>query len=293
MPWSTTGHDVHLLIPAEAPDIPWEALARQYGVNHPFRIQRLTSRRVLRRLDFVWYAHAAARRLEADLVYTWLPQSAALESWLRTPVVLEMHADVAGVFGAWWLRQFWAGSGRRRLLVTTEALRKALERSTRIEFPDASVQVAPNGVDLERYVDLPQPAEARKQLHLADAITVGFTGHFYPGRGIDLLFELAQDASECAIPVGGRNARGRGALAPEVGCRAPDERDADGLRGEQPSAALSGGGRHSGDAVWPASGGKQWTGYLGSDQPDEDVRVHGCGPRHHHGRSAGDSRSAG
>jgi glycosyltransferase involved in cell wall biosynthesis len=103
-----------------------------------------------------------------------------------------MHADVAGAFGAWWLRRFWSGSGKQRLLVTTEALRKALERSTRIQFPDACVRIAPNGVDLERYLVLPQPAEARKQLRLADALTVGFTGHFYPGRGIDLLFELAQ-----------------------------------------------------------------------------------------------------
>lgn len=186
------GHDVHLLIPAETPDVPWEALASRYGVNHPFPIRRLPSRRGLRRLDFVWYAHAAARTLRADLIYTWLPQSAALESWLRRPVVLEMHADVAGAFGAWWLRRFWSGSGKQRLLVTTEALRKVLERSTRIQFPDAGVQIAPNGVDLERYVALPPPAEARKQLHLADALTVGFTGHFYPGRGIDLLFELAQ-----------------------------------------------------------------------------------------------------
>jgi glycosyltransferase involved in cell wall biosynthesis len=175
-----TGHDVHLLIPAETTDVSWEALARQYGVNHPFRIQRLPSRRVLRRLDFVWYAHSAARTLAADLIYTWLPQSAALEAWLRTPVVLEMHADVAGAFGAWWLRRFWAGSGMRRLLVTTGALRKALEGSTRIRFPNACVQVAPNGVDLERYVDLRQ---RRAQAIAPCGCTHSkFTGRFYrPG----------------------------------------------------------------------------------------------------------------
>ena len=187
-----TGHDVNLLIPAETPDVAWDALARQYGVNQPFPIQRLPSLRVLRRLDFVWYAASAARTLSADLIYTWLPQSAALASWRRMPVVLEMHADVAGAFGAWWLRRFWAGSGKKRLLVTTVALREALENSTRIQFPSPCVQVAPNGVDLERYRDLPQPTEARRRLGLADAVTVGFTGHFYAGRGVDLLFKLAQ-----------------------------------------------------------------------------------------------------
>jgi glycosyltransferase involved in cell wall biosynthesis len=59
-------------------------------------------------------------------------------------------------------------------------------------FPKASVVVAPNGVDLERYANVPDAAEARARLHLAEAFTAGFTGHFYPGRGTDLLFELAR-----------------------------------------------------------------------------------------------------
>jgi len=78
------------------------------------------------------------------------------------------------------------------LLVTTQALRKALERSTRLQFPDEAVQVAPNGVNLERYANLPSPVEARRQLNLKDSLTVGFTGHFYAGRGVDLLFEVAR-----------------------------------------------------------------------------------------------------
>jgi glycosyltransferase involved in cell wall biosynthesis len=78
------------------------------------------------------------------------------------------------------------------MTVTTSALRKALERSTRLQFPNESVIVAPNGVELEKYDGLPHPAEARRQLNLPEGPTVGFTGHIYPGRGADLLFELAQ-----------------------------------------------------------------------------------------------------
>ena len=51
--------------------------------------------------------------------------------------------------------------------------------------------MAPNGVDLDRYTNLPDPAEARRQLNLKEGFTAGFTGHFYAGRGMDLLFELA------------------------------------------------------------------------------------------------------
>jgi glycosyltransferase involved in cell wall biosynthesis len=39
---------------------------------------------------------------------------------------------------------------------------------------------------------LPDAAEARHQLGLEDKLTVGFTGHIYPGRGADLLFGLAK-----------------------------------------------------------------------------------------------------
>jgi glycosyltransferase involved in cell wall biosynthesis len=189
------GHDLRVFAPAEAKTAGWDELSEHYGLQNEFRMQWLPSVRLLKRLDFIWYAQSAARRFNADLIYTWLPQSAALGLRGGYPVILEMHADVTGRLGAWWLRQFWGAHGRRRLLVTTRALRKALERSTRLRFPDAAVQVAPNGTNLERYAGLPEPAEARRKLNLRQGPTAGFTGHFYAGRGMELLFELA-----CALP---------------------------------------------------------------------------------------------
>jgi glycosyltransferase involved in cell wall biosynthesis len=186
------GHALCVFAPVETQPVPWDDLARQYGLTHPYQIQWLPSYRPLKRLDFVWYAQSAAQKFKADLIYTWLPQSAVAGLWQRYPVILEMHADATGHLGAWWLRQFWKQEGRKRLLVTTQALRKALERSTRLTFPAEAVQVAPNGVDLDRYKNLPEPVEARRQLKLKEGPTVGFTGHFYAGRGMDLLFELAR-----------------------------------------------------------------------------------------------------
>jgi len=84
------------------------------------------------------------------------------------------------------------------MTVTTQALRKALERSTGFIIPEGggfeneAAIVAPNGVDLENYKNLPDPSSARRQLNLKDGLTVGFTGHIYPGRGADLLFDLAR-----------------------------------------------------------------------------------------------------
>ncbi len=189
---TASGHELLLIAPAEAPGMAWPELAKHYGLSHRFDVRWLHSVRALKRFDFVWYAQSAAQRFKPDLIYTWLPQSAVFSLWRGFPTLLEMHADVAGHLGAWWLQRFWSARGRKRMLVTTRALRSALERSTGMSFPDEAVQVAPNGVDLERYADLPDAARARLELGLPDCPTAGFTGHFYEGRGMDLLFSLAQ-----------------------------------------------------------------------------------------------------
>ena len=60
-------------------------------------------------------------------------------------------------------------------------------------FSPEELQVAPNGTDPERYQGLPQPEEARRQLGLPQVFTVGYTGHFYPGRGMNLLTGVAKN----------------------------------------------------------------------------------------------------
>ena len=194
------GHELRMFAPAETEPATQESLLAHYGLRLIPDLELLPSSKRLKRFDFIIHAQRAAKRFNADLIYTWLPQSAVLALWAGYPVVLEMHADVSGIMGAWWLRQFWKARGRtpfRRMTVTTSALRNALERSTNLPERSRRVMndaliVAPNGVELEKYDGLPSPVEARHQLNLPDGLTVGFTGHIYPGRGADLLFELAK-----------------------------------------------------------------------------------------------------
>ncbi len=185
------GHEIRMFAPAETEPATRESLMTHYGLRLAPRLDLLPSIRLFKRLDFVVRAQNAAEKFGAELIYTWLPQSAVFALMRKDPVVLEMHADVAGN-GAWWLRQFWKRPGRKLMTVTVSALRNALERSSRIRFEDESLLVAPNGVELEKYDGLPNPSEARHQLDLPEGLTVGFTGHIYPGRGADLLFELAK-----------------------------------------------------------------------------------------------------
>jgi glycosyltransferase involved in cell wall biosynthesis len=186
------GHVVRIFAPREVDVTSPEALREHYGLRLSPDLHLLPSIKRLKRFDFLFYAQRAARTFDADLIYTWLPQSAVLALWRGLPAILEMHADLTGKLGPWWFRQFWRSAGRKRMVVTARALQNALERSAGFSFERERVIVAPNGVDLERYQNLPSPSEARRRLNLKDGLAVGFTGHIYPGRGADLLFELAR-----------------------------------------------------------------------------------------------------
>ena len=127
---------IRMYAPAETEPVSPELLMTHYGLRLAPHLELLPSERHLKRFDFIIHAQRAAKKFGADLIYTWLPQSAVLGLWSGYPVVLEMHADVAGTMGAWWLRQFWKAKGHKIMTVTTSALRNALERSTKLQFKD-------------------------------------------------------------------------------------------------------------------------------------------------------------
>ena len=197
------GHETILLVPANPqpairnPSISLRTspqLAAHYGLTTPFEIQPIRCCAwlpVKDRRTFPWTAVRRARRLKADLLYTWPVQSAALGLLAGLPVMLEMHDFPAGRFGQLWYRLFLRLPGKKRLLPITHALRRELERRYRSALPDEQVVIAPDGVDLERYEHLPDPQPARRQLGLPLSPTVVCTGHLYAGRGAGIFLTLA------------------------------------------------------------------------------------------------------
>jgi glycosyltransferase involved in cell wall biosynthesis len=76
-----------------------------------------------------------------------------------------------------------------------------------LRLPEEQTIIAPDGVDIERYCDLPQTDSARRQLNLPEAPTVLCTGHLYAGRGADLFLKLAEKFPQARfVWVGGRPA---------------------------------------------------------------------------------------
>jgi glycosyltransferase involved in cell wall biosynthesis len=199
----------------------WDELAHHYGLQHAFAVDWLYSHPRLRRYDFSWRAMRWADGWQADLVYTRLPQAAALASQQGKATVLEMHDFPQGKLGPWLFRRFLNGKGARKLVVITQALAVDLSRRFGRKLTEPFTVIAADGVDLERYEHLPQPAEARQLLltqNQAEAssllerlsperFTLGYTGHLYPGRGRELLLELAKRLPEVAFLVVGGETR--------------------------------------------------------------------------------------
>ena len=202
--FTQVGHTVSLLVPGERPEgLQPVILQKNYGLQTLFNIEWLP---VGNRRLFPWTAVRHARHLDADLLYAWPIQAAALGLLNGMPSMLEMHDFPAGSFGPYWFRFFLSLGGRKRLLPITNALRRALEE----KYPPLSAEqviVAPDGVDLERYPPLADPDAARRELGLPEIMTVLCTGHLYEGRGAGLFLALAEKFRQVSfIWVGGRSA---------------------------------------------------------------------------------------
>jgi glycosyltransferase involved in cell wall biosynthesis len=211
------GHAVTLIVPFQVAPVPekdhtqihgenrWLELATFYGLQKEFQVEYLPS--ASRRLFFL-SAVRRAKSLKPDLLYVWPLPSAVLGLMNGLPVVLELHDLPSGRVGPLWFRYFRDFKGKKRLAVITSALKEALaERygaylrgitgASAGRSPD--VVLAPNGVEPERFEQLPGQAEARRTLGLPEAPTVVCTGHLYAGRGVELFSQLAASFQEKGV----------------------------------------------------------------------------------------------
>ena len=170
--------------------VDWPALQHHYGLTVEFPLTWLPTNPHFRGYDYALRAVRFARRLRADLLYTRHPQTAALSSLLGQPTLFEIH-DLPQGTGKRLLHAFLAGRGNRRLIAITHALANDLNT----QYAIRNLLILPDGVDLSRYQNLPNPTDARAALPVprppSSIFTLGYTGHLYPGRGTGLILALA------------------------------------------------------------------------------------------------------
>jgi glycosyltransferase involved in cell wall biosynthesis len=200
---ASLGHEVRLAVPTADParaveGRQWDDLARHYGLQTRFVVEWLPASPRLRRYDFGLRSVGWARKWKADLLYTRLPQAAAIGSLAGMPSIYETHDIPQGALGPLLFRAFLNGRGKRRLVVITQSLLGDLANKLGVPAEEPFTLVAPDGVDLSRYASLPEKEEARRLISESlrvdlesDAFMAGYTGHLYNGRGIELLLSVA------------------------------------------------------------------------------------------------------
>lgn len=194
------GHQVCVLVPDPTGDkMPgWESLSRHYGLQHPFDLDWLPVSPRFRGYDYGIKVVGYFKQWGADLLYTRFPQAAAFSSTLQIPTILEVHDLPGGGLARFLFRRFLMGKGARRLVLITQSLKEAIHHALQPLPGSPFTLVEPDGVDLTRYSDLPSPQAARTFLQSnylpnfsVSRLTIGYTGHLYPGRGVGLILEVA------------------------------------------------------------------------------------------------------
>ena len=184
------GAEIRLWVP-KFKTASWNELADLYGLQVEFPVEWLSFRKALRQYDFCWKAVEEAKKWGAKVLYTWALQSAVFAQRRMFTTAMEFHDFPMGKIGPLLFKQYIQHQHNTLSLTTTRALAEGLEKRYGFKFRQGSLQIAPNGTDPQRYRHLPNPTKVRQQLGLDENITVGFTGHFYRGRGVDLLLEIA------------------------------------------------------------------------------------------------------
>jgi len=200
------GHELQIYSPGEKPKQLHEELIDHYGLEASLEITWIFSSLSLRRYDYALRAVENAKRWGAELIFTRLPQAAAWSALRGVPTILELHDLPSGRMGPRLLNVFLRAKKGQRLVLISQALAEAVKARYPLAEKDERMLLAPDAVDLERYAELPRPAEARKTLNLPEAFTVGYTGHLYAGRGIGFILDLAEQKQDMRfLLVGGRS----------------------------------------------------------------------------------------
>ena len=157
---------------------------------------------------FAWLAARRARSLAADLYYTreWL-----VASWLvrwGLPTVLEVHQSSGWAFTERARRVVRAMGGHAALRAVVTISHGLQEELSRMGVPRDKIHVLPDAVDLGRYEPHLRRDQARRYTVLPQrGRIVMYTGHLFPGKGVETLIEAGRFLDGVIIAVVGGTER--------------------------------------------------------------------------------------
>jgi len=166
---------------------------RHYGTNIIVDIRHIRTRQFFHRHDYSLMSAVYAKTPRSNLVYSRNLGAAVWSSMLGLSTIYEGHNLPDSRTKKIYFQILMISPALKRVVVISEALRKLFLEIYGGRLNENMMLVAPDGVDLERFQNLSQPAKARGKIGLdKDKALVGYAGHLYKGRGIRLILRLAQ-----------------------------------------------------------------------------------------------------
>lgn len=187
------GHDVTLLVPAyQGQSQIDDSVFSYYGVEKNFSIEKLSFPETKgKTLIYTFSIYSKLKRLKPDHVVGRFVNGCAIASYMGISTTFDSHGPIweNGKFSLWLFKRMIQRKSFKRLTVNSASLKRLYQEAEVAKVSDFDyneIVVAYNGANSYKLdEDKPLPG-------LAGRLKVGYFGHLYPGRGIDIILELAK-----------------------------------------------------------------------------------------------------
>ena len=182
------GHNVVLHVRSEifSSDLP-RKIADEYGINPLFKV-KVWKIGKFKGSCYIYgvFSGFHAWFFRSSLAYCRSLPASIVTNILGVKTIVELHQPLTSTQPSWFiflLRCVWKGSSMIRFVTITEALKKYLES----RYPECQmlIKVAPDAADEHPSDVCPYDFKQGDQ-----QINVGYCGHLYPGKGIELILKL-------------------------------------------------------------------------------------------------------
>ena len=189
--FSDLGHDVTLLAPDKNEDYEKDVINiyEYYGVKNIFTVCKVSWFKKIKGKSYIYGLFAAIRTifLGSDLVYARHLYGAFFASLFGRKVIFESHAPIASgsQVDLWLFKTMISRKSFANLVVITFALKEYYLHN----YPQLidRIIVAPDGAD-----PIDEKIEAFDFSNDKERLQVGYVGHLYPGRGLEIIIKLAE-----------------------------------------------------------------------------------------------------
>lgn len=149
------------------------------------------------------YLVLKAYQLRPCVVYTREPIIALLTSFLKIDTIFHGHG-MAQKRDRLIIQRLQHSKYIILIAVVSEGLKVVYERDYSLNTP--KLQVLSNGVDLKRFIPALSRERARSAVGLpAEATIIGYSGHLYEGRGLDIILEISRSLTDYIFLIVGGN----------------------------------------------------------------------------------------